>query len=208
MAYCEKCGAYIPDGQTKCLACGYDPDAQAAYQAAAAAREQEDEARRAEERRRQRQEEYRQRAVAEFARRQKATQEQERQTEARAAGHPYSESGRVQHYDYGYDAGYDDTPHRGQVKQNKLLAAASYLGILCILPYIFCPDDRFARFHAKQGLVLLLFDVLTSVLGGLTGIGWLLSLFSVYCVFKGFFGALGGRMEELPLIGKLANRIG
>ena len=24
MAYCMSCGAYIPDGQTKCLACGYD----------------------------------------------------------------------------------------------------------------------------------------------------------------------------------------
>ena len=24
MAYCLKCGAYIPDGQTACLACGYD----------------------------------------------------------------------------------------------------------------------------------------------------------------------------------------
>ena len=24
MAYCSKCGAYIPDGMTRCLACGYD----------------------------------------------------------------------------------------------------------------------------------------------------------------------------------------
>ena len=26
MAYCLKCGAYIPDGQSGCLACGYDPE--------------------------------------------------------------------------------------------------------------------------------------------------------------------------------------
>ena len=26
MAYCDKCGAYIPDGQSKCLACGYDAE--------------------------------------------------------------------------------------------------------------------------------------------------------------------------------------
>ena len=26
MAYCLKCGAYIPDGQIVCLACGYDPN--------------------------------------------------------------------------------------------------------------------------------------------------------------------------------------
>ena len=28
MAYCNKCGAYIPDGQSVCLACGYDPEAE------------------------------------------------------------------------------------------------------------------------------------------------------------------------------------
>ena len=27
MAYCVRCGAYIPDGQSICLACGYDPEA-------------------------------------------------------------------------------------------------------------------------------------------------------------------------------------
>ena len=26
MAYCKECGAYIPDGQEICLACGYDPN--------------------------------------------------------------------------------------------------------------------------------------------------------------------------------------
>ena len=28
MAYCKKCGAYIPDGQENCLACGYDEAAE------------------------------------------------------------------------------------------------------------------------------------------------------------------------------------
>ena len=70
MAYCKQCGAYIPDGQNKCLACGYDEQAeQAAAQAAAAqaaayaeeakAREQAAEETRAEvERRRAQRQEY------------------------------------------------------------------------------------------------------------------------------------------------------
>ena len=29
MAFCEKCGAYIPIGETECPACGYDPEAEA-----------------------------------------------------------------------------------------------------------------------------------------------------------------------------------
>ena len=28
MAYCKNCGAYIPDGQNVCLACGYDENAE------------------------------------------------------------------------------------------------------------------------------------------------------------------------------------
>lgn len=38
MAYCDRCGAYIPDGQKVCLACGFDPEEESrqAQQAAAA----------------------------------------------------------------------------------------------------------------------------------------------------------------------------
>ena len=28
MGYCTSCGAYIPDGQSKCLACGFDENAE------------------------------------------------------------------------------------------------------------------------------------------------------------------------------------
>ena len=34
MGYCKNCGAYIPDGHTKCLACGLD---QTEYEESAAA---------------------------------------------------------------------------------------------------------------------------------------------------------------------------
>ena len=42
MAYCEQCGAYIPDGQTKCLACGYDESEKPKGNAAAAYAEKKD----------------------------------------------------------------------------------------------------------------------------------------------------------------------
>lgn len=29
MAYCRNCGAYVPDGQNKCLACGFEEPGQA-----------------------------------------------------------------------------------------------------------------------------------------------------------------------------------
>lgn len=219
MAYCKNCGAYIPDGQSKCLACGYD-DAQQdgqntgqnggyAYSAFDEERlraeeerrraEEEEQKRRAqEEARRKRQEEYRQNAEAEFRRRQEAQARQKRRTYDRAAGHPYSSSGRVD--------GYAST-RRKSTAGNKFLAAASYFGILCALPYIFCPDDKFAMFHARQGVALLLFDIAASIIGSVVGIGGLLKIFTVICIVKGVAAAVNGRTEHLPLIGGLADKI-
>ena len=48
MAFCKKCGAYIPIDETACPACGYDPEEEArkAAEAEAAAKRAEEEARR------------------------------------------------------------------------------------------------------------------------------------------------------------------
>ena len=49
MSFCDKCGAYIPIGETECPACGYDPEAEAKKAAEAAQRAAEEERRRAAE---------------------------------------------------------------------------------------------------------------------------------------------------------------
>ena len=77
MAYCANCGAYIPDGQTGCLACGYDEAAKAreekkaaaAGTAAGAQQNSEDLREILERHRRQQQEQNRQWAEQEKARR-------------------------------------------------------------------------------------------------------------------------------------------
>ena len=193
MAYCKQCGAYIPDGQEKCLACGYDPaQAASAYQAQEREEERRQQERERQEERRRRKEEYRRQAEEEYARR------QEEQEEEAFYDHPYSREGEVR----------SSVPRQaGKRGSNRLLSAASYLGILFILPYLLAPEDRFVRFHAKQGLLLFLFEVLAGILGEITGFGWILNLFTLYCIYKGMTAALRGRLEELPLIGKYAGRI-
>ncbi|HEY7573756.1 MAG TPA: hypothetical protein VIB08_01195, partial [Thermoanaerobaculia bacterium] len=45
---------------------------------------------------------------------------------------------------------------------SRLLGALAYLPFLCFLPYFVAPHDDFARYHARQGFLLL---VLLVVLG-------------------------------------------
>jgi uncharacterized Zn finger protein (UPF0148 family)/uncharacterized membrane protein len=98
MAYCDRCGAYIPDGWTACPGCGYDKEketAQAQQAAAAQAHQAEQEKfarEEAEKRRAQRQaydkvwaenEQRRRREEEEFRRRQQEQEERNRQERER-----------------------------------------------------------------------------------------------------------------------------
>ena len=76
MSFCDKCGAYIPIGDTVCPACGYDPEAEAKKAAEAAARAAEEERRRAAEQARIEREEADRKAREEAERR--AREEAER----------------------------------------------------------------------------------------------------------------------------------
>ena len=48
------------------------------------------------------------------------------------------------------------------IKKNKKIAAIGYIGILCFIPLLLKPNSRFAHFHAKQGLILFIAEVLIS----------------------------------------------
>lgn len=105
------------------------------------------------------------------------------------------------------------------IEQNKAMAILSYLGILVLMPIFAAKDSRFARFHANQGLVLLItlaaYGVLEHILNRVFYAIWwgLGSIFSVvlslaYLVFLvyivlGIVNAAKGEAKELPIIGKI-----
>lgn len=94
------------------------------------------------------------------------------------------------------------------IRQRKRLAAVAYTGILFFIPLYACKDKEYAKFHANQGLVILILLVLGLLLSGAVGstrIGY-----TICCgYFGGLFyliilGAIRGfkeRTEELPIIG-------
>ena len=212
MGYCTSCGAYIPDGQTKRLACGFDEAAKeqkSSGQAAQAAQAEKKEntasgsqrkyrqfdsdflRQQLDEQRKRQQENNRKWAETEYAQRQKAKEEQARNftnTSRTSGGNNYTETVRsaVQSAD-----------------QSKLMAGMSYFSALFLVPMLFAKDDKFASFHAKQGLNLFVAGILGDIAGSMFGLGWLVTLARIYMIFLGVSNVANGRKKKLPYIGEL-----
>ncbi len=114
------------------------------------------------------------------------------------------------------------------ISDNKVFALLSYIGILVLVPLIAAPKSKFARFHANQGLVLLIGEVaygtvrgvLLGVLkllrqitifgGALFGpVYWVVNILTgvlslAFLVFAivGIINAAQGKAKELPVISK------
>lgn len=91
------------------------------------------------------------------------------------------------------------------INGNKIMAAISYLGILVIIPIIAAKDSKFVRFHANQGLILLLCEVVCTVLGKIPVIKIFASILDI-CLLAlaiyGIYNVIKGKAKRLPFIGK------
>jgi uncharacterized membrane protein len=97
------------------------------------------------------------------------------------------------------------TPPSGSGSHNTGMAVLSYLGILVIIPLLSdAKHDQFVKFHAKQGLVLLIAWVLGSLFFWVPFLGWLLWVAIVVFMVMGIINAVNGQMKELPFIGQFA----
>lgn len=104
----------------------------------------------------------------------------------------------------GQATGADEVFSDEDIQKNKTMAGLAYL--IFFLPLIACPESRFARFHANQGLILLILGVAISiisiipVLGCITGpIG---AILVIVLAIMGMVNGFGGIAKTLPLIGK------
>lgn len=113
---------------------------------------------------------------------------------------------------------FNDTPdttsefEAEDIEKNKVMAILAYIGILVLIPIFAAKDSKFARFHANQGLVLAIAEIVGSilfnVLGGIKFIGWIFGLigglFGLACLLfaiLGIYNAANGKAKELPFIG-------
>jgi uncharacterized membrane protein len=95
--------------------------------------------------------------------------------------------------------------------KDRILGAVSYLWILFLVPLVFYNKNKFAKFHAKQGLVLFLFEFLAVLVGWIPFLGWFASMIlgTAFAIlsFIGVISALAGEKYKLPFIGKYAQKI-
>jgi len=86
------------------------------------------------------------------------------------------------------------------IEKNKLIAGLAY--VLCFLPLLFCPDSRYGRFHANQGIVLLLLSIIAwAFLGAIPTAQIVIPFIIPFFVIIGAFNALTGKAKDLPIIG-------
>lgn len=95
------------------------------------------------------------------------------------------------------------------IDDNKVMGVLAYIGILFIIPLLAAPNSKFARFHANQGLVLFIADVVLGVAAKLVSfipvVGWVISIavgvVGLAFMILGIVNAANGKAKELPLIG-------
>jgi uncharacterized membrane protein len=98
-----------------------------------------------------------------------------------------------------------------EIEEGKFFAIISYLSFLCIISLVLKKDNKFALYHAKQGLVLFVFEsgsfILTiiPILGGIVRtLGLIVFVFaSLWCILQ----VLMGNYNRLPVVSEVADKI-
>ena len=97
------------------------------------------------------------------------------------------------------------------VQDGKIFAVLSYLWILCFIPLLLKKDNKFAVFHAKQGLVLFIAEIALWIVRIVPILGWFISIVgSLLCgilALVGIVQALMGKYWKMPILGDYAEKI-
>jgi uncharacterized membrane protein len=98
-----------------------------------------------------------------------------------------------------------------EIQEGKFFAVISYISFLCIITLVLKKDNKFALYHAKQGLVLFVFEVVCFILSIIPFLGWFLRSFGIALLFLislwGTLQGLMGNYNRFPFISKIADNI-
>ena len=92
----------------------------------------------------------------------------------------------------------------------KMMGILAYLGILIIIPILMAKDDAFVNFHIKQGLLLVIVEIVTWFIGSMMWQNAMLFIINLVNLAVLVFAIIGivnvvkGNQKELPVIGSYA----
>jgi len=92
-------------------------------------------------------------------------------------------------------------------QENRYTALFSYIWILFLIPLLARRDSKFCQFHAKQGLVLFVIDLIASLFFWIPIIGQLLMLVLAIVSIIGIIKVLNGEYWKIPYISEWAKKI-
>lgn len=105
------------------------------------------------------------------------------------------------------------------VNQNKVYGILAYFGILVLVPILAAKDSLYARFHANQGLILLISEFALNIVGRIirvalkvatfglindvvnTIVSVAISAITIAYLVIGIINACSGEAKRLPIIG-------
>lgn len=97
-----------------------------------------------------------------------------------------------------------------EIREGAPYAALSYIFFLWIYTFRQKKNNRFAHFHAKQGIVVFMGEVVSAFFGLIPFIGRFIFplglLFFVFMSLYGIYSALSGKMVRLPIISDIADK--
>ncbi|OSM08634.1 hypothetical protein [Magnetofaba australis] len=97
--------------------------------------------------------------------------------------------------------------HASPTLKLQLHAALSYLGILVLVPFLTGRNEPFVQFHARQGIIIWIWEVLAVYALIVPGIGKLIFQFSsVLCFVLSVYGlgsVILGRYSPIPGISRI-----
>lgn len=193
MRTCPKCGSYVPEGKILCPACG-----RLNLGVSGNAHES-----------------IRSERTRTYGRIREAQKEVKRDAWLTSKqknpyqGHTYEQhkSHDPRSKDY-YKPKYEQSSSGLPENSQNLICAAAYFGFFFFLPLVLMPNSKVGKFHANQGLVLFICNILLGVFAGIISsmFGEFFEIISAVPPMLMVYGAVNayrGNMTELPVIGKI-----
>ncbi len=98
-----------------------------------------------------------------------------------------------------------------EIREGKFFAIISYVSCLCVISLVLKKNNKFALYHAKQGLVLFVMEVAAFILSIIPLLGWLVGVFgyaffllvSIWAIMQAALGIYC----RIPLVTKISEQV-